>query len=273
MGMSYLSFNSINFIRKKLISIPTYLPVTKPATGFFSHRLLKAGRLVLLFTGLSGLLSIIQAQNDAIVGRNIMDHLLYKNKYASNRIDRSDIEGSPYLHDSFTLAMVTTSEAVVLKLPLKYNIYEDVMEFQDKERLFLLEPSAKIQKIEMIENTFTVEPYEHEGKLTPGYFIHLETGKVKLLLKKGVRFQEAQAAKAMEAQNKPAKYETVPDQFYFKAGTREALPITNVKKMIAHFPDHQKSLLSFADRRKLGKKKEDLIKLWEYYNGLEVQPK
>lgn len=250
----------------------SYSPLSKPAGRIYS-RLQKAGGLLLLITGLSGMFSIIQAQNDAVVGRNIMDHLLYKNKYASNRIDLSDIEGSPYLHDSFTLAMVTTSEAIVLKLPMKYNIYEDIMEFQDKERLFLLEPSAKIQKIEMYENTFTVEPYEHEGKLTPGYFILLGTGKVKLLLKKGVLLQEAQAAKAMEAQNKPAKFEPVPDQFYFKAGTREAMPITNLKKMIAQFPDHQKSLLSFSDRRKLGKKKEDLLKLWEYYNGLDAQPK
>ncbi len=251
----------------------TFSPESKPASGFFSIPLIKEVGLVLLVTGLAVIPSVIQAQNDVIVGRNIMDHLLYKSKHAINRIDRSEIQGSPYLNDSFTLAMVMTSEAVVHNLPMKYNVYEDVMEFQDNDQLYLLDPSVNIQKIEMNENTFTVEPYEHNGKLTPGYFILLGTGKVKLLLKKGIRFQEAQAAKAMEAQNKPAKYVSAPDQFYFRVNTQEALPITNIKKMIAQFPDHQKSLQSFADRRKLGKNKEDLLKLWEYYNSLTDQPK
>ena len=254
-------------------SIHTFSPESKPASGFFSFPLIKAVGLILVVTGLAGNPSMIQAQNDVIVGKNIMDHLLYKSKQAINRIDPSEIQGSPYLNDSFTLAMVMTSDAVVHNLPMKYNVYEDVMEFQDNDQLYLLDPSVKIQKIEMNENTFTVEHYEHNGKLTPGYFILLGTGKVKLLLKKGIRFQEAQAAKAMEAQNKPAKYVSVPDQLYFRVNAQEDLPITNIKKMIAQFPDHQKSLLSFADRRKLGKNKEDLLKLWEYYNGLDAQPK
>lgn len=256
-----------------MITHNPYSPLSKRVAGISSCNLLKAFMRVLFIAGLSGMPLFIQAQNDAAIGRNIIDHLLYKNKYAINRIDRTDIEGSPYLHDTFMPALVTTSEAIVLKLSLKYNMYEDVMEFQDKERLFLLEPSAKIQKIEMNEHTFTVEPYEHEGKLIPGYFILLGTGKVKLLLKKGVLFLEAQAAKAMEAKNKAARYEAAPDQFYFRAGTRETQPITHVKKMIAHFPDHQTSLLSFAERRKLGKNKEDLLKLWDYYNGLDAQSK
>ncbi|HNR08814.1 MAG TPA: hypothetical protein PKM27_15955 [Saprospiraceae bacterium] len=241
---------------------------TKGVRSFFGPII---GSFYILVFSLAAALPV-GAQNDVHVGRNLFDHLLVKSKEAIPRIDRSEIEGSPYLNDSFTLAMVLTTDAIVHNLPVKYDIYNDLMEFKDRDQVFLLDPSPKIQKILLEKQTFVVEPYDHDGKFGPGYFILLDSVKVKLLQKKVIRFQELQPAKALQTQNTPAKYVPMPDKFYYRIGTEEAKPINNLKKMIAQFPSHQKALLAFANRRNLGKTKEDLLQLWEYYHGLEERP-
>lgn len=227
--------------------------------------------LIILGFGL-GITAPIQSQNDVHVGRNLFDHLLVKSKEAIPRIDRSEIQGSPYLNDSFTLAMVVTTDAIVHNLPVKYDIYNDLMEFKDREQVYLLDPSPKIQKILLEGQTFVVEPYDHDGRFGPGYFILLDSGSIKLLQKKVIRFQELQPAKALQTQNTPAKYVPMADKFFYRKGTEEAKPVYSIKKMIAQFPGHQKALLAFANRRNLGKTKEDLLQLWEYYHGLEERP-
>jgi len=211
----------------------------------------------------------VQGQADVVIGNNVADHLLILSKTALPRIEFEDIQGSMYVNDTFIQGIVATNRDTFYNLPMKYNIYEDVVEFQYRGQVHLLEPGAYLKKIQIDQLTLVVAPYQDMGKGRMGYFTELADGKVKLLGKKLVEFQEMQLARAMHYTNTPAKFVASPDLYYIWIGTNDALPIKNIKKTIALFPDHQKSLLSFVKRRKVSaNKKEELVALWKYYNTL-----
>lgn len=203
-------------------------------------------------------------------GANLKDHLLLNDREAIPRMDIEDVEGSRYENDSFQLSTVETNKDTFYHVPMKYNIFEDVIEFKDaKGQLFLLDPLMTIKKVTIGDLVLVVQPYDVDGQIKTGFFIPLSDGKIKLLSRKIIKFQPLVPAKALQYANTPAKFIKSPDQFYTRVGNSPAVPINKLKKTIALFPDHQKSVQSFADRRKLGIKKDDLIDLWAYYNGLD----
>ena len=212
--------------------------------------------------------SPLQGQG-VMIGNNPADRLLIMKKATIPNTDISDIEGSMYVRDSFIHGIVATDKDTFYNLPMKYNVYEDVIEFQYKDEIHILEPATNIKKIQIDQMILTVEPYEFAGKIKTGFFPELAGGKIKFLSKKVTEFQEMQLAKAMKYTNTPAKFIAQPDQFYTRIGNLPAAPITKLKKTLVLFPDHQKSVISYAGRRKLSVKKQDLVALWTYYNSLD----
>jgi len=209
-------------------------------------------------------------RSGGLTGANLKDHLLINDKEAVPRMDIEDVEGSRYEDDSFQLSTVETLKDTFYNVLMKYNIFEDVIEFKDnKGQLFLLDPLMTIKKVTINDLVLVVQPYNEDGRIKTGFFTLLSDGKVKLFSKKIVKFEPLQPAKALQASNTPAKFIASPDEYYTRMGNNPALQINKLKKTIETFPDHQKSVLSFADRRKLGVKRDDLIDLWTYYNALD----
>lgn len=204
-----------------------------------------------------------------MIGNNPADRLLIMKKAAAPKTDLSDIEGTMYARDSFISGYVVTEKDSFYNLPMKYNIYVDEVEFELRDQLHILEPGVHLKKIQIDHLTLVVEPYQYMDQIKLGYFTLLADGKVKLLSKKVVRLQEMQLAKAMTYKNTPAKFIAEPDEFYIRVGNQPAVKIHKLKKALELFPDHQKSVLSYADRRNLTIKKNDLVGLWNYYNGLD----
>jgi hypothetical protein len=181
-----------------------------------------------------------------------------------------DVQGSRYQNDSFQLSTVETTKDTFYKVPMRYNVFEDVIEFKDaKGQLFLLDPLMTIKKVTIGDLELVVQPFNVDGQIKTGFFTLLSDGKIKLLAKKIVKFEPLVPAKALQYANTPAKFIKSPDQFYTRTGNNPAVQINKLKKTLEQFPDHQKSVLSFADRRKLGVKKDDLLDIWAYYNALD----
>jgi hypothetical protein len=203
-------------------------------------------------------------------GANLKDHLLISDQEAVPRMNIEDVQGSRYENDSFQLSTVETTKDTFYKVPMRYNIFEDVIEFKDnKGQLFLLDPLMTVKKVTIGDLVLVVQPFNVDGQIKTGFFTLLSDGKIKLLSRKIVKFEPLVPAKALQYANTPAKFINSPDHYYTRTGNNPAVQINKLKKTIALFPDHQKSVMSFADRRKLGVKKDDLLDLWTYYNALD----
>ncbi len=203
-----------------------------------------------------------------MTGKDITDHMLID---LSKKVDRSitNYEGSPYLSEDFVSGEVYGSKKKFTGLQLRYNIFNDNIEFMQKGTTYALYAEPRIVKVLLGNEVYVVENHEIKGKMAYGYFARLDSGKVTLLAKKIVRFTEEQEPKALQAAATPAKFTRVPDAFYYRIGNTETSKVGSLKSFIDSLPDKKEEVSSYAKKEKLGTKNEsDLVKLVRYYNSL-----
>ena len=183
----------------------------------------------------------------------------------------STIEGSPYLNESYADAEIHYVKGNRTKLPARYNAYQDLIEYKQNGRSFVIDPATNIKKINLGNETFVVDKLDENGKIKYGFLTLLDSGKVTLLSKKSIAYAEAKLTKAMDGTevNAPAKFSKLPDTYYYKIGNGELQKFKNIKKMIESFPDKQDELTKYVKKEKISSRDEaELIKFVRYYNSL-----
>jgi len=152
---------------------------------------------------------------------------------------------------------------------MRYNIYNDYIEFEQKSQTYILDPEPRVKKVTFDSKTFFVLKYDYKGKSKFGYLQMLDSGKVMLLAKKMLLYREWQPAKALESSPTAANYTSSPDLYVYKVENGDVVRIEKLKKMIESFPDKREELAQFATKEKIStKKEEDPIKLIKHYNSL-----
>jgi hypothetical protein len=204
------------------------------------------------------------------LGMEISDFMLIKDVDPYRRFNPDPIDGSPYhLSDSFVQGSVFTHKMEYPGVWLRYNIFKDYIEYKDKEKIFALDPRVDIKEVVTARQTYKVQPFDENGKIKLGYFIALDTGEVTLLVRKKMRFEPKELPQALEDRPKNAAFVALPDLFYIRVHHAVAKPIFSIKKVANLFPDHQKSISSFIQRKKLKLKEEHIRELWTYYRKLK----
>lgn len=179
------------------------------------------------------------------------------------------VEGTPYLNDSYVEGEIYFGETGLTKAPVRYNIYKDYVEYQQNGKALALDPSQKIKKIQMGEETFIVEKVVIDGKPKFGFVSLLDSGRVTLFSKKRIRYQAPLKGRASDDGDLPARYSRLADAYFYKIGTGELKELNNMKDLIANLPDKQDELKQYAKKEKINAKKEnELRQLIRYYNSL-----
>lgn len=199
-------------------------------------------------------------------GRNIADHLLIQN--AHETLDGpapEQVEGSPYLTNDFVTGDVLSSKGRFDGIEMRYNIYEDVLEFKQNKFTYLLDPSPDIRRVDMGEYRLIVD--KAPGNRAYGFYAVLDSGNVTLLARMTVRYRQGKPAQALEAAPTPGRYMGLPDTYYYRVGDGPLTKVTSVKKMIASFPDRHAELQAFASKEKISSRKGDeLVRLVRLFN-------
>jgi hypothetical protein len=205
----------------------------------------------------------------ATTGKNIDDHLLVKQAEKATGNTPSNVLGTPYLNDSFADGEVRFHKGNHSIVSVRYNIHNDWIEYQQNNQTYILDPDNRIKEVKIGEDIFVVEKYKSKGRFKYGYFKLIDSGKVTLLAKQVVIFEDYQEAKALESSSSPAKYTRAPDQFFLKIGEGELKKTDRLKEMIESFPDKHGELTDFAKKEKISPRKENEVrKLVDYYNRL-----
>jgi hypothetical protein len=188
--------------------------------------------------------------------------------YAQVTVASATIKGTPYMNEKYEDAVVYYSNKN-FKVPARYNVFKDLIEYQQNGAVLALDPSPSIKEVNLQNTTFRVEKYVLDGKPKLGYFALLDSGKVMLYSKKVVKFLAEQKGRALDGSDQPAEFKKVPDVFYVKIGTDDLHEVKNIKSLVASFPDKQEELTQFVKKEKISpKKEEEVIKLIQYYNSL-----
>jgi hypothetical protein len=180
----------------------------------------------------------------------------------------ANVKGTPYLEESYTVAEISFATNT-RKLPVRYNAYKDLMEYQQNGQALVLDPSPTIKKVSLGEQTYVVEKYDADGKVMPGYFVLLDTGKITLYARKGVKFVPARKGGAMDGSDQPAEFKRTPDTFYFKVGDGVIQELKSVKVLVAALPEKQDEMTQYAKKEKISPRDEEEVRQWvKYYNEM-----
>lgn len=188
----------------------------------------------------------------------------------SNFLTEANVEGTPYLNDDFIEGSVfTTSKTQFVDVPLRYNIYNDQIEFQLGENpVQALAAPETIELIEYGDFVFEYVPYTNAKKIKRGFFVVEEKGNAALYSKPQVIFENAKKPGAYQ-DAVPARFLKRPDEYYIRVGKEPAMLISKKKDLEEAFPDHKKEIAAFIKKNKVKPNDFEKIKeLVQYYNSL-----
>jgi len=179
------------------------------------------------------------------------------------------IEGTPYLNMDFIDGEVHSSKGKFTGLPLRYNIYEDQMEFEFNQVTYVLDPAPSLAKIAFANYKFIVAELEVKGTKKYHFLELLDSGKVTLVSQKVVLFKPREEPTAMQYQVKLARFDRLNDVLYYRVGNGALTKVSNLKKLISSLPDKKEEASSFAKTQNLSNTADDdIVALVKYYNSL-----
>lgn len=177
-----------------------------------------------------------------------------------------DLEGSPYLKDTFYRGMVHIEDKEPYAAMLRYNAYQDEMQIQDGSGLTSIFMRDYIW-VELGGETFKTADYQTKSGVTKGYFVELNQGSTRLLKRYEKVFREAEAASSSYSQDKPPRFED-KTTYYLIQGEGPAREIKLRKKDVLEVLS-SKEAASFVKEKKLKlKSEEEVLQLVKMLNAV-----
>ncbi|HMG91977.1 MAG TPA: hypothetical protein VK589_18100 [Chryseolinea sp.] len=196
--------------------------------------------------------------------------MLFTISIASAQVTASngeEIAGSPYMDDKYKEGMIYYGDKNY-KAPIRYNAYQDLIEYQQNGKALTLDANQSIKKVIVGDEVFVpLTPAGNTKK--PGYFALLDSGKLNLYSKKRIVYMPFKKQGKLDGSDQPAEFKKSPDIFYFQLGDGQLQEVDNMKSLIASLPDKQDELTQYVKKEKISPKKEkDLLQFVKYYNSL-----
>jgi len=185
-------------------------------------------------------------------------------------LEENDIKGTPYLSSEFvTGSIYTKTKQKYIDIPLRYNAYNDEMEFKSADgKIQALGTPDIIEAVEYDDNIMVYIPYTNNKKIKNGFFKVLVGGEVSLFSKPEIIFKQAGEPNAYD-NAKPAEFVRRPDTYYIKVGTEQAKKVGSKKDLLEILPEYKKEVSTFIKKNKVKPSEADkLIELIKYYNSL-----
>jgi len=193
-------------------------------------------------------------------------------KYNENikNVSYKEIQGSPYLIDSFVVGSIYTNRNEQFQnIPVRYNIYTDNVEYiMGASSVLELKNPETVENIDYGNFKLIYLSQSNKNKSRNGFFIVLTEGNATLLSKPGVTLHKpTQTGGYDDAQ--PPRFSRNPDTYYIKVGKNQAKIIRNKRHLITSFPDSREELSKYikAHNTKIADQKS-LSDLVQFYNSL-----
>jgi hypothetical protein len=174
------------------------------------------------------------------------------------------IQGSPYYSKDFINSTVYLRNGQYAKVPVRYDIYQDEIEFMQENKIQWLNKKEVRNIIHGSEMIIVSPVNEDTSKL--GYFLLLGTGSYSLYVKKRMGYYPSVAPQGY-TKGIPERFEPERDEFYLKA---KGLPAKrfNSKRSLLAILSNNGDAQSFIKKEKIQADNiEDLKKLLKFLNG------
>ena len=194
---------------------------------------------------------------------------LQDGSWTRNNLKLSDIQGTPFLDPEFSPGRIVASDgSVFTDIPLRYNGYNEDLEFQKGSDNYNIDPKTRVRRAEFGGRIFVCLPFDDLGKVNNGFFQILTEGTAILLIRYSVAFLEKEPEKPF-ADPKPARFDDIHKTYYLTINNSIAQQITTKKKLLELFGPKKDEMETFISKNKLSIHGDDaLTKIISHYNTL-----
>lgn len=186
-------------------------------------------------------------------------------------LTEQDIEGSPYLENEFVNGIVyTTSKQKIIDIPVRYNIYNDNLEFKTPEnKILAISNPETLELIDFGSYKMKHTSYIDKKQTRYSFLILQEEGKATLYAKPEVFFQEEIKGDGIKP-SKPAIFVSKPDSHYISVDNKPAVKVDNKKALFNILSGHHEEVALFLKDNKVKNitKDDQLRVIVTYYNSL-----
>ena len=195
--------------------------------------------------------------------------LVQTGKIISFDLRSKDIVGSVYINEQFIPAKISGYKGVYM---VNYNAYEDEMEIEKDEKLFLL-PKKNDYTITFSDGSKTYKIYNYKDKDSSRnsfFMIKFTSPKAELLIKEIIILKkEVSGDRGITSYQPPTLFRT-KDAYYISFNNIDAIELPRRKKDFSQlFPSNSSEIEMYVKKNKLSFSKEkDLIQILTYYNNL-----
>jgi len=178
-------------------------------------------------------------------------------------IDEKQIAGSPYLNKQFQPSYISKiNGAEIRDMALRYNIYNDQMEFKKDGKILSIALPNEVVRINMGGKVFIYKPYMTARNVSAGYFQVLYEGDYQLLKREQVKLR---SPSEKTYQDDSLRFERVSPQFYLRYGDGMAHFIYSQKTLIKVLQPISQNVINYIKSNKINTKDEtQLIEFMEY---------
>jgi hypothetical protein len=188
-----------------------------------------------------------------IAARNAIGGLTYK-----------DISGSPYYSPGFINSIVYMKNGDSAALPLRYDLYQDEIEFRRNEQIFWLIKND-IRNIRYGSDRIIPEPIP-EDPVKSAYFFVPEMGHYSLYIRKKIDFSPYVPPQAY-ADAVPDRFVGLPEEYYLKKEGEPAIRIKS-KKVLSEILSENTPALDYLKKSKIRVNDDgDLLGLVRFLNN------
>jgi len=230
----------------------------------------------LLFTAFALLLTVcsfgqagLNVKTDEIGQVNAMENLLRALSYTNSyEIKEAEVEGIAYLDENFTDGVVVlTTGAKYADIPLRYNVYNDLIEFKNRKgEVFNINNPSSINELTIGSSKFVYVNFIHSNKEKQLFAEVIAEGKASLLKHHRLSLQPAKQAETHRAAQ-PPKFVKVPSEYLIKKEGGNVQLIKTKKELLTMLTDKSKAINDMMAREKLSVKVEsDLKRIVDFYN-------
>ncbi|MFN8257299.1 MAG: hypothetical protein U0W24_16515 [Bacteroidales bacterium] len=197
-------------------------------------------------------------------GHKFLDsYTFYKNQGNELSTTYFDAVGNPYYDSDFKNGIVFLKDTSYVKLQLRYNIYQYLIEYKNEGKIYNLSNTYNIDRITIGDTVFMYIPYINSRAI----FEVLVGGKASLVKKSTVKLEPAKPPQPY-VEASPPRFVRENDIYYIINGTAY-FEIKNMESVYLALFDKKDNIKDYIKKERIKKRnKENLIKIVNYYNTL-----
>lgn len=221
---------------------------------------------LIIFTTILCLIQGLTAQeySDIQIGRR------YQGEFVEfpRVLNYSDIDGSPYAIKDLIQGFVFFHGGDSAVNYLRYNIYEDEMEYLEGNKIKVVMNPYIVKKIYLNDKEYLYKDFLVGLRREQGYMITEVTGSCSVYRRMNVEFEDAKPPASSYDKSTPPTFKRLDDSWLISMGDNPPREFGLSKKVLLEvFGNESEELESYAKKNNLKvRKPEDFLEIVRYYN-------